>query len=124
MAPVLDKALDLLTGSKSGAYRFTSQSNQHHSMPSLDQAGRERSHSSNLGERPKSDSFLSYSSEGNLPKRQVAKSAGSMTPEDADVFARLVGDPSPRNSDADTRIPDSNKEEASSPDGGELVFED
>ena len=126
MAPVLDRALDLLTGSKSGAYNFASTSNPHHSMPTLDQTRRERSHSSNLGERPNSDSLLYSSSQGSLPSRPVAKSAGSMTPEDADVFAKLVGEPSPpRNSNADEEAssPASN-EDVSALDGGELVFDD
>ena len=126
MAPVLDRALDLLTGSKSGAYNFASTSDPHHSMPTLGQTRRERSHSSNLGERPNSDSLLYSSSQGSLPGRPVAKSAGSMTPEDADALAKLVGEPSPpriSNADEETSSPASN-EDASALDGGELVFDD
>ena len=127
MPPVLDRALDLLTGSRSGAYNAVSGSNTHRSMPALP-GGRDRSWSSNLGERPSSDSSL-------LSRREGTKSVGSISPEDAEVLARLVGDASPRNSDAETRVPEevaaseaAQNGESASPadveDGGVLVFGD
>jgi hypothetical protein len=125
MPPVLDRALDLLTGSRSGTYAAIDASSSHKSMPAL-HAGRDRSWSSNLGERPSSDSSL-------MSRREGTKSVGSISPEDADALARLVGDASPRNSDAETRVPkgvavDSDTAAAAEatqngvPDGGELVF--
>ena len=132
MPPVLDRALDLLTGSRSGAYSANDKSNSHRSMPPLS-TGRERSWSSNLGERPSSDSSL-------LGRREGTKSVGSISPEDADVLAQLVGDASPRSSDADTLVSEPvgsatatevqssgsvGEEKSNAPinDSGELVFD-
>ena len=126
MPPVLDRALDLLTGSRSGAYAADNKSSSHRSMPPLT-TGRDRSWSSNLGERPSSDSSL-------LSRRDGTKSVGSISPEDAEALAQLVGDASPRNSDADAVVPgvidpgaggEEKKSQApTDDDGGELVFGD
>eukprot|EP00946_MAST-07B_sp_MAST-7B-sp1_P003759 g3759.t1 len=120
--------------SRSGAYAANGNSDSHRSMPPLT-AGRDRSWSSNLGERPSSDSSL-------LSRREGTKSVGSISPEDAEVLAQLVGEASPRNSDADTTVPeavdgaaagadkakgaggDETKSQAPTDDGGELVFGD
>jgi hypothetical protein len=87
MPPVLDRVLDVFSGSRSGSYAADSLSRTHNSMPPLGQ--RDRSWSSNLDhERPAS--MTGGSEHGG--RRQVAASVGTLSRADADELAKIVGE--------------------------------
>ena len=89
MPPVLDRVLDAFTSSRSGSYQSTP---SHSSLPALGK--RDRSWSSNLGERPSSASG---------GKRPAAASVGGLSRADTDELAKLIGDDGQKAIDGETK---------------------
>ena len=92
MPPVLDRVLDAFTSSRSGSYKSLGNSGSHSSLPALGK--RDRSWSSNLGERPKtmSHSGSDFGGGNGGGRRQSAVSVGALTRADVDELAKLIGD--------------------------------